>query len=89
MAENAYSEEINFYKPKKRFVIPINSFHIPKKLLSDYKKNNYKFAINKNFKKIIENCSNINEQRQETWINPIIKNKILGKQIKKYSKAPI
>ena len=38
MAENTKSEEINFYKPEKRFIIPINSFHIPKKLFSEFKK---------------------------------------------------
>ncbi len=40
MAVNANSEEINFYQPLKRFIIPINTFHIPKKLLNDYKKKN-------------------------------------------------
>ena len=32
MADNADSEVINLYQPKKRFLIPINNFHVPKKL---------------------------------------------------------
>ena len=40
MAENSLDEEINFYKPLKRFVIPIKNFHLPKKLLKEFKKKN-------------------------------------------------
>ena len=74
MAENAYSDEISFYKPKKRFIIPIKSFHIPKRLFLDFKKTNFNFKINSNFIQVIDNCSEINKKRKETWINPIIKN---------------
>ena len=73
MAESTYSEEISFYKPQKRFIIPINSFHIPKKLFSDFKRTSFNFKINHQFIKIIDNCSKINKKRKETWINPIIK----------------
>ena len=57
MAKNANSEEIDFYKPEKRFIIPINCFHIPKKLLSEFKKGGYHFKINANFSLVIENCT--------------------------------
>ena len=40
MAENSLDKEINFYKPSKRFVIPINNFHLPKKLFKEFKKKN-------------------------------------------------
>ena len=78
MAKNAKSEEINFYKPEKRFIIPINSFHIPKKLLSEFKKDKYQFAINTNFSSVIENCAKNRKivdiyKDSETWINQIIK----------------
>ena len=38
MAKSSLSEKINFYKPYKRFIIPIIDFHIPKKLYKEYKK---------------------------------------------------
>ena len=72
MAENATSEKINFFKPEKRFIIPINSFHIPKKLFSQFKKEKYQFNINSDFSSVIENCSNIRRKDSETWINQII-----------------
>ena len=44
----SYSEEIKFYKPKLRFVIPINDFHYPKKLFNEFKKKKYSFKIDQN-----------------------------------------
>ena len=40
MAENDQSNEVDFFKPYKRFLIPISNFHIPKSLLKDFKKKN-------------------------------------------------
>ena len=73
MANNAKSEKINFYKPEKRFIIPINSFHIPKKLFSEFKKAKYQFVINSNFSSVIDNCAKVRTKDNETWINQIIK----------------
>ena len=72
MAENARKEEISFYKPKTRFIIPIKSFHIPKKLFSEFKKQTYHFAINYDLYAVINNCSKA-RKNSETWINSIIK----------------
>ena len=40
MAKNALEAKVNFYKPNKRFLIPIQKFHIPKKIFKEYKKKN-------------------------------------------------
>lgn len=92
MAKNAKSEEINFYKPEKRFIIPINSFHIPKKLLSEFKKDKYQFAINTNFSSVIENCAKNRKivdiyKDSETWINQIIKDTYLKLCRQGYAKS--
>ena len=78
MADSAYSDEINFYKPEKRFIIPIDTFHIPKKLFNQYKKCNYSFTINLRFKSVIENCSKPRKENPDTWINQIIKDTYLN-----------
>ena len=72
MAENAISKEVNFYKPKKRFIIPINKFHIPRKLFSEFQKNKFKITINNNFLKVINSCKNIIRKENGTWINEVI-----------------
>ena len=43
MADSKYTEEIKFYKPKLRFIIPISNFHYPKKLFSEFKKKKIQF----------------------------------------------
>ena len=40
MADHSLNREIKFYKPLKRFIIPINNFHLPKKLFKEFKKKN-------------------------------------------------
>ena len=72
MADSKYSEEIKFYKPKLRFIIPISTFHYPKKLFSEFKKTKYSFKIDQNFAKVIKLCKEIKRKDQDTWINEII-----------------
>jgi leucyl/phenylalanyl-tRNA---protein transferase len=72
MAEDANSEVINLYQPKKRFIIPIDNFHVPKKLFKLFKKNNYTFKINNNFENVIYKCQLAKRKDKGTWINSII-----------------
>ena len=72
MAENAESEIVNLYQPKKRFIIPIDNFHVPKKLFKLFKRNNYTFKINNNFENVIAKCQLANRKDNGTWINSII-----------------
>ena len=74
MADNEYSEEIKFYKPKLRFIIPISNFHYPKKLFNKFKKTKYSFKIDQNFSKVIKLCKEIKRKDNDTWINDIILN---------------
>ena len=38
MAKNNQSQDVEFFKPYKRFVLPIENFHIPKRLFKEFKK---------------------------------------------------
>ena len=38
MAKNDKNSEVEFFKPYKRFLIPISNFHIPKSLFKEFKK---------------------------------------------------
>ena len=72
MADNADSVVINLYQPKKRFLIPINNFHVPKKLFKLFKKNTFTFKINNNFESVISKCQLANRKDNGSWINSII-----------------
>ena len=85
MAENANSEIVNLYQPKKRFIIPINNFHVPKKLFKLFKKNTYTFKINNNFESVIFKCQLANRKDNGTWINSIILNSYLNLHYEKWA----
>ena len=72
MANSKYDEEIKFYKPKFRFIIPISDFCYPRKLFNEFKKTKYFFKVNYNFPKVIELCKEVKRKENGTWINNII-----------------
>jgi len=74
MAENLSGDIVNLYQPKKHFLIPINNFHVPKKLFKLFKKNNYNFKINSDFENVISKCQLANRKDKGAWINDIILN---------------
>mgnify|MGYP006093747701 FL=1 len=87
MAEDGKSNKISFYKPEKRFIIPIDSFHIPRKLFSEFKKNKYQFLINYNFPLVIKNCARVRKTSNETWINQIIIDTFIQLNKEDYAKS--
>ena len=74
MAESKYSDEIKFYKPKLRFIIPIKNFAYPKKLFNNFKKTKYIFKVDYNFHEVIHLCKEVKRKDNDTWINSIISN---------------
>ena len=74
MAERSTEETVNLYQPKKRFLIPIHNFHVPKKLYKLFKQNKYTFRLNNNFEEVISQCQSSNRKDDGTWINDIILN---------------
>ena len=78
MAERSTEETVNLYQPKKRFLIPIHNFHVPKKLYKFFKKNKYSFRLNHNFEEVISQCQLSNRKDDGTWINDIILNSYLN-----------
>ena len=84
MADNAKTEVINLYQPKKRFIIPIDNFHIPKKLFKLFKRNSYTFKINNNFENVISKCQLASRKDNGTWINSIIFNSYLNLHYEKW-----
>ena len=83
MADNANSGVVNLYQPTKRFLIPIENFHVPKKLFKLFKRNTYTFKINNNFENVISKCQLANRKDKGTWINNIILDSYLNLHYKK------
>lgn len=65
MAESQDNPEIFWVEPTERGVLPLESFHVPKRLARLYRSRNYETRRDCDFAGIVKACA----QRPETWIN--------------------
>ena len=63
--DDSGEEQIGWYAPDPRGVIPLDGFHLPHGLKRVLKKEDYEIRMNTVFSTVIESCAD----RQETWIS--------------------
>ena len=68
MAESADSDEIFWFDPDQRGVMPLNRLHISRSLQKIMKARRYKVTADQCFSEVMAACAD----REETWINPEI-----------------
>lgn len=68
MAESRDDPTIHFVEPFERGVIPLETFHAPRRLQRLMRGDTYEVRINHDFPSVIRACA----ERDETWINGII-----------------
>lgn len=73
MATSADSDKLNWYFPNQRGVIPLDRFHVPKRLAKTVRQGRFDVRYDTAFAGVIEGCAEPTERRQDTWINPKIK----------------
>lgn len=70
MAESAQDDDFAFYKPAMRGLIPIETLHVPKRLLKTIRQNKFTFTLDAAFEEVIDGCAApSSEKRNKTWIN--------------------
>jgi len=73
MAESRDSEELLWFDPKKRGIIPLDGFHIPKSLAKFIRHSHYRISVDTAFPEVIQACAlTPRSHEQGTWINPLI-----------------
>ena len=63
------NDEIHWFNPDPRAILPLDNFHASRSLKRSIKKNNFSYTINKCFEEVMNHCGN----RKDTWINDEIK----------------
>lgn len=59
-----------WFCPEFRAVLEFSELHIPKSLRKEFKKTDFTFTIDKNFRAVIENCARVERSHEKgTWIN--------------------
>ena len=73
MAASKDAENIQFFQPDIRGVLPIRPPHIPKRLQRLLRKQPFEIHWNQNFPAVIDGCAAPRSDTQDTWINPQIR----------------
>lgn len=72
MSDDASSEAIYWVNPKHRGIIPLDTFHVPKRLARTVRSGRYRVTINTCFEDVITACAQIKRKDGKTWINDMI-----------------
>ena len=74
MADSRDDPNLFLIDPDERAVLPLDNFHIPKRLRRTVKQMPYRVSVDECFSRVIEGCAQAAEGRQTTWINSGIVN---------------
>jgi leucyl/phenylalanyl-tRNA--protein transferase len=72
MAESADSPDVFWVEPRRRGVLPLDGFHLPRSLARTLKQERFLFSVDRAFAAVLGACAAAMPGRSETWINPLI-----------------
>ncbi len=72
MAESRVDPELHWIDPDMRGILPLDSFHMPRKLRAKMRRGVFDVRCNSAFQEVIRGCAEPAANRPDTWINPVI-----------------
>ncbi len=69
MAEDRDDPELVWVDPRMRGIIPMQKFHVPKRLRRTIRSGQFNITFNRHFSGVIEGCAEATNGRPRTWIN--------------------
>jgi len=69
MAESRDDERLYLLDPEERGVIPLDTFHVPRRLARTVRGDRYDVRVDTAFDLVVEACAEARPGRAETWIN--------------------
>ncbi|MBV8493838.1 MAG: leucyl/phenylalanyl-tRNA--protein transferase [Alphaproteobacteria bacterium] len=69
MAESADDPELFWVDPKRRGIIPLDAFHIPRRLRRLVRQNAFEVRCDSAFEEVMRGCAESSDKRPNTWIN--------------------
>lgn len=69
MAEDRSDPRLYWVDPDMRGVIPIDDFHIPRRLRRTVRQDPFAITVDRDFRAVIEACAEAGPGRRSTWIN--------------------
>ncbi len=74
MAEDRNDPELFWVDPRMRGIIPLNEFHVPRRLRRTVRSSAFDVTYDRDFEAVIEGCAESTRVRPRTWINDNIIN---------------
>ncbi len=72
MAETRWGDRLYWLDPERRGVLPLNRFHVPRRLLRTVMSGTFDVDVDRDFAATIAGCAASASGREDTWINPQI-----------------
>ena len=69
MAEDADDPSLFWVEPRERGIIPIDGFHVAKRLARTVRADLFEIRIDRDFDAVIEGCASVGTDREKTWIS--------------------
>ncbi|HIK65429.1 MAG TPA: leucyl/phenylalanyl-tRNA--protein transferase [Henriciella marina] len=74
MADSREDMNLFLISPEIRGVLPLDEFHVPRRLRKTVRKDPYRVTIDQAFSRVMEGCAEGTADRPTTWINVPIQN---------------
>lgn len=74
MADSREDMRLFLMDPDLRGILPLDAFHVPRRLRKTVRKNLYRITVDTAFNRVIEACAEPYDNRDATWINAPIMN---------------
>jgi leucyl/phenylalanyl-tRNA---protein transferase len=69
MAETADDPELFWVDPTRRGIIPLDSFHVPRRLRRTLRQGGFAVRVDSAFAAVMQGCAEASDKRPNTWIN--------------------
>ncbi len=73
MAESAESEDLYWFDPERRGILPLDAFHVPRKLRRTVRRRPFELRFDTAFRAVVDACAEPTADRPKTWINAEIR----------------
>lgn len=73
MAESADDPGLYWIEPDMRGIIPLDLFHVPKRLARIIRSDHFEVRVDNDFEAVIDGCAQSTSGRRKTWINSRIR----------------
>lgn len=72
MAETRNAEEVLWIRPHERGIIPLETFHVPRRLARVIRSDHFRVTVDRAFPEVVRGCAESSPDRRDTWINDAI-----------------